>query len=79
LVFDESVYFLDIVQIAFENIYKPVQCLRFDGRETPEKRTAISEEFERAAGAKVMLILRATGGVGLNIMSANVVILCGPW
>jgi SNF2 family DNA or RNA helicase len=79
LIFDESVYFLDIVQIAFEKMYDPVDCLRFDGRETPEKRTAILQEFEKAAGAKVLLISRATGGVGLNIPAANVVILCGPW
>lgn len=27
----------------------------------------------------MLLISRATGGVGLNIPVANVVILCGPW
>jgi SNF2 family DNA or RNA helicase len=79
LIFDESVYFLDIVQIAFENMYDPVDCLRYDGREIPEKRTAILQEFEKAAGAKVLLISRAAGGIGLNITAANVVILCGPW
>ncbi|MCJ1435725.1 hypothetical protein MMC27_005100 [Xylographa pallens] len=79
LLFDESVYFLDIVQIAFEKMYDPVDCLRFDGRETPEKRTVILQNFEKAAGAKVLLISRAAGGVGLNIPAANVVILCGPW
>jgi SNF2 family DNA or RNA helicase len=79
LIFDESVYFLDIVQIAFENMYDPVDCLRFDGRETPEKRTAILQTFEKAAGAQVLLVSRAAGGVGLNITAANIVILCSPW
>ncbi len=79
LIFDESVYFLDIVQIAFENMYDPVDCLRYDGREIPEKRAAMLQTFGKATGAKVLLISRATGGVGLNITAANVVILCGPW
>jgi SNF2 family DNA or RNA helicase len=79
LIFDESVYFLDIVQIAFSQMYDPVECLRYDGRETPEKRILILQEFEKAAGKKVLLISRGAGGVGLNITAANVVILCSPW
>jgi len=79
LIFDKSVYFLDIVQIAFTNMYDPVECLRYNGRELPEKRIAILQDFERAAGAKVLLISRAARGIGLNIPAANVVILYGPW
>ncbi|KAF4629929.1 hypothetical protein G7Y89_g8210 [Cudoniella acicularis] len=79
LIFDESVYFLDIVQIAFANMYDPVECMRYDGRETSERRAATLEEFKKAPGPKVLLISRAVGGVGLNITAANVVILCGPW
>ncbi|RDL35313.1 uncharacterized protein BP5553_07244 [Venustampulla echinocandica] len=60
-------------------MYDPVDCLRYDGREIPEKRTAILQGFEKAAGSKVLLISRATGGVGWNIAAASVVILCGPW
>ena len=56
LIFDESVYFLDIVQIAFSNMYNLVDCLRFDGREIPEKRTVVLQDFEKAIGRKVLLI-----------------------
>lgn len=79
LVFDESVYFLDIVQTAFSFMSDPVDCLRYDGREVPERRTAILHDFEQAGGKKVLLISRAAGGVGLNITSGNVVILSSPW
>lgn len=79
LIFDESVYFLDIVEVAFRRMYDPVECLRYDGRVSPEKRTGILQDFEDAAGAKVLLISRAAGGLGLNIPAANIVILCGPW
>jgi SNF2 family DNA or RNA helicase len=79
IVFDESVYFLDIVQIAFAAMYEPVECLRYDGRETPIKRGNILTEFEEADGYKVLLISRAASSLGLDIVCANVVILCGPW
>ncbi|RDL39911.1 uncharacterized protein BP5553_04251 [Venustampulla echinocandica] len=79
LVFDESVYFLDIVQIAFESMYDPIRCIRYDGRTDPERRAATLADFEKADGPKVMLISRGAGGIGLNIPAANVVIICGPW
>ncbi|OMP82896.1 putative ATP-dependent helicase [Diplodia seriata] len=79
IIFDESVYFLDIIEIAFAAMYEPVSCLRYDGRQAPDKRDRILEEFKMAAGSKVLLMSRATGGLGLNITSANVVILCSPW
>jgi SNF2 family DNA or RNA helicase len=79
LIFDESVYFLDIVEIAFGKMYDPVVCLRIDGRKDTDQRTAILQEFEKSARAKILLISRATGGIGLNIPAANIVILCSPW
>jgi SNF2 family DNA or RNA helicase len=79
IIFDESVFFLDIVQIAFANMYEPVECLRYDGRELPSKRGKILKELEKAQGAKVLLMSRATSGLGLDITSANIVIQCGPW
>ncbi|KAJ4373383.1 hypothetical protein N0V83_003678 [Neocucurbitaria cava] len=79
IIFDESVYFLDIVQIAFESMYEPVESLRYDGRVPAEKRGSTLTDFREAEGAKVLLMSRAAGGVGLNIAWANVVIQCSPW
>jgi SNF2 family DNA or RNA helicase len=79
IIFDESVYFLDIVQIAFKSMDEPVDSIRFDGRTPPEKRSTLLQDFKQADGAKVLLMSRAAGGVGLNVVSANVVIQCGPW
>tara|TARA_R110002003_G_scaffold62_16_gene5694 strand:+ start:45086 stop:45427 length:342 start_codon:yes stop_codon:yes gene_type:complete len=45
----------------------------------PEIRPAILEDFAKSKGAKVLLMTRATGGLGLNITCANVVIQCSPW
>ena len=41
VIFDESVYFLDIVQIAFAAMDDPVECLRYDGRMLPEQRGSV--------------------------------------
>jgi hypothetical protein len=79
LIFDDSVYFWDIGQIAFANMPEPVQCMRYDGREPLEKRTSILDNFKDPSGPNVLLISRAAGDVGLNVTCANVVILCGPW
>ena len=72
-------YFLDIVQIAFENMYDPVKYFRYDGHEAPDRHSTSLKAFNEAVGSKVLLISRAAGGVGLNITEPNVVILCGPW
>ncbi|KAH3951816.1 hypothetical protein HBH53_059490 [Parastagonospora nodorum] len=79
IIMDESVYFLDVVQIAFEAMYDPIECLRYDGREFAERRPAIQAEFDKSGGHKVMLMSRGVGGLGLNIPSANVIIQCCPW
>lgn len=79
VIFDEGVYFLDIVEIAFAAMFDPVKCLRYDGRAGPDKRGMILHQFKEADGFKVLLVSRRAGGVGLNIPYANVVIQCGPW
>lgn len=79
LIFDESVLFLDIVEVAFNNMDQPQQCLRFDGRIPSDKRPDILSAFEKAAGTTPLLISSTVGGHGLKITTANVVILCTPW
>jgi SNF2 family DNA or RNA helicase len=55
-------------------MYEPVTSILFDGRTPPEKRSLLFQDFKDADGAKFMLMSRAAGGVGLNIVSANVAI-----
>lgn len=79
VIMDESVFFLDILEIALSNMFDPIKCFRYDGREHPAKRTIILNEFRATPGASVVLASRGTGGVGLNLQHANVLIQCGPW
>lgn len=79
LIMDESVYFLDIVQIALEETHQSTPCFRLDGRSDPIERYNMLRNFSEATGFRIMLASRATGGIGLNVQCANVLIRCGPW
>ena len=82
LIFSESIYFLDIVEIAFENMDDPVPVVRYDGRAEAHVRGRVLEQFKEpttTTTTKVMLITRAAGGIALNIATANCVIICEPW
>lgn len=79
IIMDESVFFLDIIEIALSNMFDPIQCFRYDGRDHEAKRAIILDKFRETPGAKVLLASRGTGGVGLNLQHANVLIICGPW
>lgn len=79
VVMDESVFFLDILDIAFTNMHEPLPCFRYDGRQRPAERNIKLEEFRKAKGARILLMSRAAGGVGLNIQAANVMIRCNVW
>ncbi|KAF2244659.1 hypothetical protein BU26DRAFT_508665 [Trematosphaeria pertusa] len=60
-------------------MYDLVECLRYDGGESPEKRDAILSDFAQADGSKVLLMSHAAGGIGLNVVCANATILCARW
>lgn len=79
VIMDESVFFLDILEIALSNTFDPIPCFRFDGRSHSIKRAMILDKFRATSGARALLASRGTGGVGLNLQHANVLILCGPW
>lgn len=79
LIFSESVYFLDILEIAFEEMDIGTKSLRFDGRDDPEKRLRKLKEFSAPNNFKPLLISRPAGGLGLNIVKANVVFICEAW
>ncbi|KAB5580374.1 P-loop containing nucleoside triphosphate hydrolase protein [Coniochaeta sp. 2T2.1] len=79
IVSDESVYFLDIVGIALDNMYEPLPYFRYDGRMNAAARDSVLKAFREAVGARVLLISRGTCGQGLNLQCANVVIRCSSW
>jgi SNF2 family DNA or RNA helicase len=79
LIVDESVYFLDILAIAFKKAYEPVPHTEYNGRlSTIDRHLVIQKAFETTP-PQIMLASRGTGGQGLNLQCFNVLIQCGPW
>ncbi len=79
LLVDESVYFLDILKLAIRNMHRPLPYIRYDSCQDPVERYFVLETFRKATGSRIMLVSRGTGGQGLNMQCASVLIWCGPW
>ncbi|KAI7380938.1 hypothetical protein KC336_g18904 [Hortaea werneckii] len=80
LILDESTFFLDILEAAFTHVMcDPVKVIQYDGRHGPAERHPTLRAFSEALGTQIMLASRSTGGQGLNLQAANVVIRCGAW
>lgn len=80
IIVDESVYFLMILRMAFEN--KPSSPWKFftlDGRTGVAEREHSLEQFRSMTGPRILFLSRGAGGLGLNLQEANVVIQCCPW
>ena len=70
-------YFLDtlnkVIQSLGENCYGPI-----NGSVSPQRRQQVIDEFDKAPAGSVLVSQIQSGGTGLNIQSASVVIICEP-
>jgi SNF2 family DNA or RNA helicase len=76
LVFSHSVKLLKMLQLMFQNTSYNVSFL--DGSMTYEDRQRTVDDFNSDPGQFVFLISTKAGGVGLNITSANKVVIMDP-
>lgn len=76
LVFSHSVKLLKMLQHLFHNTSYNVSFL--DGSLSYEDRQRVVDDFNSDAGQFVFLISTKAGGVGLNITSANKVVIFDP-
>lgn len=76
LVFSHSVRLLRILQHLFHNTSYTVSYL--DGSLSYEERQRVVDDFNSDPGQFVFLISTKAGGVGLNITSANKVVIFDP-
>ncbi|KAI9370446.1 P-loop containing nucleoside triphosphate hydrolase protein [Aspergillus egyptiacus] len=76
LVFSHSVRLLKMLQMLFHNTSYNVNYL--DGSMTYDERTKAVDEFNSDPRQFVFLISTRSGGVGLNITSANKVVIADP-
>lgn len=78
LIFSQSIKMLDLVQIC---VLKPhgLRCLRIDGQTEPQHRAAKVRKFQQQRDRfHCMLLTTGVGGVGLNLTSADRVIVVDP-
>eukprot|EP00929_Paragymnodinium_shiwhaense_P118902 TRINITY_DN907_c0_g2_i1.p1 TRINITY_DN907_c0_g2~~TRINITY_DN907_c0_g2_i1.p1 ORF type:complete len:1937 (+),score=753.68 TRINITY_DN907_c0_g2_i1:111-5921(+) len=78
LVFSQSLKMLDLIQLC---CLKPhgLKCLRMDGKTGKQARAAKVAKFNRQRDRfQVMLLTTQVGGVGLNLTSADRVVLVDP-
>lgn len=76
LVFSHSVRLLRMLQVLFTQTSYNISYL--DGRMTYEDRAKTVDDFNSDPGQFVFLISTKAGGVGLNITSANKVVVMDP-
>jgi hypothetical protein len=74
LIFSRSVRFLSTLT-AFFALHGRYLHLTFDGSLNAEQRHAVVTRFERDPAVFVLLVSLKAGGVGLNLVAANIVIL----
>lgn len=70
-------FFLDTIKKIHD--YLGTRCLNpINGRISPQRRQEIIDEFDKAPAGTVLCSQIQSGGTGLNIQSASVVIICEP-
>ena len=70
-------YFLDTIRCVCELLGS--SCMNpINGSLTPQRRQEIIDEFDKAPAGAVLPAQIQSGGTGLNIQSASVVVICEP-
>ncbi len=70
-------FFLDTIDKISK--YFGDKCMQpINGSIPPERRQEIIDEFEKAEDGSILLAQIQSGGTGLNIQSASVVVICEP-
>ena len=70
-------FFLDTIDMVMRTLGD--RCMNpINGSVSPQRRQQIIDEFEKAPAGAVLPAQIVSGGTGLNIQSASVVIICEP-
>ena len=75
LIFSQFTSMLDIMETEIKN--KKIRYLRLDGQ--TQNRQELVDKFNEEEDIKVFFISLKAGGIGLNLTSANNVIIYDPW
>lgn len=76
LIFSKFKETLDLISSQLlDKLFAKLRYLRLDGTVPIEKRFALTKLFNEDSEYKILLLTTGVGGVGLNLCSANVVIM----
>ena len=78
IIFSYFLKTLDIIEDYLGTDFSNLVKFRIDGGVSAEKRQGIINEFTEETDTSILLSQVTTGGVGLNIQAASLVILCEP-
>jgi DNA excision repair protein ERCC-6 len=77
LLFCQGVQMLDIIE-AFVRRLDNIKYLRMDGKTPVKQRQALVDQFNKDAEIDIFLLTTKVGGLGVNLTSANRVIIFDP-
>ncbi|EAR86636.2 SNF2 family amine-terminal protein (macronuclear) [Tetrahymena thermophila SB210] len=77
LVFTQFLGMMDLFEIDFQK--NKIPYLRLDGSVNQKQRAEIIKRFNEDSQYKVFMISLKAGGVGLNLVKANHVLMVDPW
>lgn len=78
IIFSCFLRFLDIISYALKSVLQ-IDCIRFDGSIDKDQKRNAQQRFTDAVGPKILLITSGSGGVGLNMQSASIVVQIEIW
>lgn len=77
LVFSQFTSFLDIIEVALER--NGIVFTRYDGKMNDRTKANNLKTFATSKACRIFLISTKCGSTGLNLTSANHVLICEPW
>ncbi|KAJ3250982.1 DNA repair protein rad16 [Chytriomyces hyalinus] len=77
IVFSQFVAFLDLIHWRLSRA--GFNCVKLDGRMTPQGRDAVIQSFMKDPSVTIFLVSLKAGGVALNLTEASRVFILDPW
>lgn len=79
VIFSQWTSYLDLIEYFLLHDFKSFEISRFDGDMNFNERCMSMENFKTNKNNKIFISSLQTGGIGLNLVDANEMIITDPW